>query len=78
MRNRSSGDGAAMIKRLVKEIDEEIAATQAIIVRDQRWEKRVKTVTSVVAGGFHELDAPMAGVSVARGRALQAALHILL
>ena len=32
-----------MIKRLVQELDDEIAATQAIIVRDQRWEKRTKT-----------------------------------
>ena len=55
-----------MIKRLVSEIDEEIAATQAIIVRDQRWEKRTKTVVSVVAGGFHELDAGMAGATVTK------------
>ena len=27
----------------MQEIDDEIAATQAIIVRDQRWEKRVTT-----------------------------------
>ena len=30
------------------EIDDEIAATQAIIVRDQRWEKRVTTRYDVV------------------------------
>jgi len=59
MRHTGSGDGAAMIKRLVKEIDDEIATTQAIIVRDQRWEKQKKTVVSVVAGGFHALDAGM-------------------
>ena len=66
MRNKGSGDGAAMIRRLVKELDDEIAATQAIIVRDQRWEQRTKTVTSVVAGGFHDLDAGMAGATVTR------------
>jgi len=59
MRTKGSGDGAAMIKRLVKEIDDEIAATQAIIVRDQRWEKQTKTVVSVVAGGFHSLESTM-------------------
>ena len=66
MRHKGSGDGAAMIKRLVKEIDDEIAATQAIIVRDQRWEQQTKTVVSVVAGGFHDLDAGMAGVTVTK------------
>ena len=28
-------------------------------MRDQRWEKQKKTVVSVVAGGFHALDAGM-------------------
>lgn len=59
MRSKGSGDGAAMIKRLVQEIDDEIAATQAVIVRDQRWEKRTKTVVSVVEGGFHGLESTM-------------------
>ena len=38
---RSSGEGAAALRRLVSEIDDEIAACQAVIVRDQRWEQRV-------------------------------------
>ena len=66
MRSNNSGDGAAAIKRLVAELDEEIAATQAVIVRDQRWEQRTKTVTSVVAGGFHDLDGVMAGATVTK------------
>jgi len=43
MRGKQAGDGAAALKRLVEEIDAEIAAQQAIIVRDQRWEKRITT-----------------------------------
>ena len=66
MRSKGSGDGAAMIKRLVQELDDEIAATQAIIVRDQRWEKRTKTVVSVVAGGFHDLDAGIGGAELTK------------
>ena len=42
MRSRASGDGAAALKRLVADIDAEIAEVQAIIVRDQRWEKVVQ------------------------------------
>ena len=38
---RSSGEGAAALRRLVSEVDDEIAACQAVIVRDQRWEQRV-------------------------------------
>jgi len=44
MRGKQAGDGAAALKRLVEEIDAEIAAQQAIIVRDQRWEKRITTL----------------------------------
>eukprot|EP00966_Prymnesium_polylepis_P041493 963104-Prymnesium_polylepis.1 len=43
MRAGKRADGAAALKRLVASIDEEIAAAQAIIVRDQRWERRTTT-----------------------------------
>ena len=38
---RKAGAGAAALRKLVAEIDAEISEVQAIIVRDQRWEKRV-------------------------------------
>ena len=41
MRSGRSGDGAATLRRMVDELDAEIAACQALIVRDQRWERRV-------------------------------------
>ena len=40
MRSQAAGDGAATLKRLVEEVDAEIAACQATIERDQRWERR--------------------------------------
>merc|ERR1712087_198162 len=40
LRAKGAGDGAATFKRIVQEIDAEIAETQAIIARDQRWEQR--------------------------------------
>jgi len=43
MRSKQAGDGAAALKRLVNELDQQIAEQQEIIVRDQRWEKRVTT-----------------------------------
>jgi len=48
MRAGRSADGAATLRRLVEEIDSEIAACQAIIVRDQRWERRVTVRHDVV------------------------------
>ncbi|KAL1523993.1 hypothetical protein AB1Y20_018908 [Prymnesium parvum] len=40
MRAGKQTSGAMALRKLVAELDEEIAATQAIIVRDQRWEVR--------------------------------------
>ena len=61
MRSQAAGDGAATLKRLVEEVDAEIAACQATIERDQRWEKRVATRYDVVdakdnfsSGAVHE------------------------
>ena len=48
MRSGRSGDGAATLRRLISEIDLEMAACQAIIVRDQRWERRVTVRHDVV------------------------------
>ena len=48
MRGRGAGDGAAALKRLVEDLDRQIAEQQAIIVRDQRWERRVTTRYDVV------------------------------
>ena len=55
------GAGAATLKRLVEELDAEIAACQATIERDQRWERRVATRYDVVdakdnfsSGAVHE------------------------
>ena len=45
---RNAADGAATLRRLVDEIDDEIAKTQAVIVRDQRWEDQTKTRYDVV------------------------------
>ena len=45
---RNAADGAATLRRLVDEIDDEIAKTQAIIVRDQRWENQTKIRYDVV------------------------------
>lgn len=61
MRSQAAGDGAATLKRLVEEVDAEIAACQATIERDQRWERRVATRYDVVdakdnfsSGAVHE------------------------
>jgi len=43
VRGRQAGDGAATLKRLVEELDQQIAEQQAIVIRDQRWERRVTT-----------------------------------
>jgi len=78
MRGKGAGEGAAALKRLVAEIDDEIAATQAIIVRDQRWEKRTtmrydtvdikdnftSAVTTDFANAEVDLGAVAAGVTV--------------
>ena len=40
--NRST-DAAATLRRVVAEIDAEISEVQSLIVRDQKWEKRVTT-----------------------------------
>ena len=48
MRAGKQAGGAAVLRRLVAEIDEQIAATEAVIVRDQRWERRVRTVQHTV------------------------------
>ena len=45
---RAAGAGAAALAKLVAEIDAEISEVQAIIVRDQRWEKRVTTRYDVI------------------------------
>jgi len=46
--NKTAGAGAAALRKLVADIDSEIAAVQAIIVRDQRWEKRMVLKHSVI------------------------------
>jgi hypothetical protein len=38
-----SADAAATLRRVVAEIDAEIAAVQRIILEEQRWEKRITT-----------------------------------
>ena len=45
---RNAGAGAAALRKLVADIDDEIAAVQAIIIRDQRWEKRIETREDVI------------------------------
>lgn len=42
MRAGRQADGASALKKLVAEIDAEIAEVQAVVVRDQRWERQVK------------------------------------
>lgn len=44
-----AGAGAAALRKLVAEIDQEIAEVQAVIVRDQRWEKRVTVGATTAA-----------------------------
>jgi len=44
-----AGAGAAALRKLVQEIDNEISEVQAIIVRDQRWEKRVTVRHDTIA-----------------------------
>ena len=46
--NKSAGAGAAALRKLIGEIDNEIAEVQAVIVRDQRWEKRMVVKHSVI------------------------------
>ena len=46
--NKTAGAGAAALRKLVAEIDAEISEVQAIIVRDQRWEKRMVVKHSVI------------------------------
>lgn len=40
MRGGRLNGGAAALRRIISELDEEIAATQAVVERDQRWERR--------------------------------------
>ncbi|KAL3921129.1 MAG: hypothetical protein SGPRY_005008 [Prymnesium sp.] len=40
MRGGRVNGGAAALRRIISELDEEIAVTQAVVERDQRWERR--------------------------------------